>query len=78
MSFIREHCNEELWNEVAENMRPRPTIRKMVDIMSVVKCGKQVDRDKIAARVDTVFEHYKGDCNCGCPTTPDGRANNAF
>ena len=45
--------------QVAKNMRPRPTIRKLVDIMSVIKCGNQVDGDKISARRDTVFEDYK-------------------
>ena len=35
VSFIRQQCDEEVWNEVAKNMRPRPTIRKLVDIMSV-------------------------------------------
>ena len=39
MSFIGQQCDEEVWNEVAKNMRPRPTIRKLVDIMSVIKCG---------------------------------------
>ena len=61
MSFIRQQCDEEVWNEVAKNMRPRPTIRKLVDIMSVIKCGNQVDGDKISARRDAVFEDYKDD-----------------
>ena len=56
VSSIRQQCDEEVWNEVAKNMRPRPTIRKLVDIMSVIKCWNQVDRDKISARRDTVFE----------------------
>ena len=43
MSFFRQQCDEEVWNEVAKQMRPRPTIRKLVDIMSVIKCGNQVD-----------------------------------
>ena len=50
MSFIRQQCDEEVWNEVAKNMRPRPTIRNLVDIMSVIKCGNQVDGDRISAR----------------------------
>ena len=61
VSFIRQQCVEEVWNEVAKNMRPRPTIRKLVDIMSVIKCGNQVDGDKISARRDAVFEHFKDD-----------------
>ena len=65
MSFIRQQCDEEVWNEVAKNMRPRPTIRKLVDIMSVIKCGNQVDGDKISARRDTVFEDYKDDVLSG-------------
>ena len=56
VSFIRQQCDEEVWNEVAKNMRPRPTIRKLVDIMSVIKCGNQVDGDKISASRDAVFE----------------------
>ena len=56
VSFIRQQCDEEVWNEVAKKMRPRPTIPKLVDIMSVIKCGNQVDGDKISARRDTVFE----------------------
>ena len=50
VSFIRQLCDEEVWNEVAQNMRPRPTICKSVDIMSVLKCGNRVDGDKLAAR----------------------------
>ena len=65
MSFIRQQCDEEVWNEVAKNMRPRPTIRKLVDIMSVIKCGNQVDRDKISARRDAVFEDYQDDVLSG-------------
>ena len=65
VSFIRQECDEEVWNEVAKNMRPRPTIRKLVDIMSVIKCGNQVDRDKISARRDAVFEDYKDDVLSG-------------
>ena len=61
VSFIRQQCDEEVWNEVAKNMRPRPTIRKLVDIMSVIKCGNQVDGDKISARRDAVFQDYKDD-----------------
>ena len=56
MSFIHQQCDEKVWNEVAKNMRPRPTIRKLMETMSVIKCGNQVDGDKIAARRDTVFE----------------------
>ena len=56
VSFICQQCDEEVWNEVAKQMRPRPTIRKVVDIMSVIKCGNQVDGDKISARRDAVFE----------------------
>ena len=55
VSFIRQQCDEEVWNEVAKNMRPRPTIRKSVDIMSVIKCGNQVNGDRISARRDTVL-----------------------
>ena len=58
MSFMRQQCDEEVWNEVAKNMRPRPTIHKLVDIM-FDKCGNQVDGDKISARRDAVFEDYK-------------------
>ena len=65
MSFIRQQCDEEVWNEVAKNMRPRPTIRKLVDIMSVIKCGNQVDGDKISARRDAVFEDYNDDVLSG-------------
>ena len=65
MSFIRQQCDEEVWNEVAKNMRPRPTIRKLVDIMSVIKCGNQVDGDKISARRDAVFEDYQDDVLSG-------------
>ena len=43
VSFIRQQCDEEVSNEVAKNMRPRPTIRKLVDIMSAIKCWNQVD-----------------------------------
>ena len=46
-------------------MRPRPTIRKLVDIMSVIKCGNQVDKDSIAATRDAVFEDYKDDVLSG-------------
>ena len=52
-------------DEVAKNMRPRPTIRKLVDIMSVIKCWNQVDGDKISARRDAVFEEYKDDVLSG-------------
>ena len=65
VSFIRQPWDEEVWNEVAKNMRPRPTIRKLVDIMSVIKCGNQVDGDKISARRDAVFEDYKDDVLSG-------------
>ena len=65
VSFIRQQCDEEVWNEVAKNMRPRPTIRKLVDIMSVIKCGNQVDGDKISARRDAVFEDYQDDVLSG-------------
>ena len=65
VSFIRQQCDEEVWNEVAKNMRPRPTIRKLVDIMSVIKCGNQIDGDKIAARRDAVFEDYQDDVLSG-------------
>ena len=65
MSFIRQQCDEEVWNEVAKKMRPRPTIRKLVDIMSVIECRNQVDRDKTSARRDTVFEDYKDDVLSG-------------
>ena len=65
MSFIRQQCDEEVWNEVAKNMRPRPTIRRLVDITSVFKCGNQVDGDKIPARRDAVFEDYKDDLLSG-------------
>ena len=61
VSFICQQCAEELWNAVARNMRPRPTIRKLLDIMSVIKCGNQVNRYKISARRDAVFEDYKDD-----------------
>ena len=64
-SFIRQQCDEEDWNEVAKNMRARPTIRKLVDIMSVIKCGNQVNGDKISARRDAVFEYYKDDVLSG-------------
>ena len=50
---------------MAKNMRPRPTIRKLVDIMSVIKCGNQVDGDRIAARRNAVFEDYKDDVLTG-------------
>ena len=71
MSFIRQQCDEEVWNEVAKNMRPRPTIRKLVDIMSVIKSGNQVDGDKISARRDAVFEDYQDDVLSGnCGKTP--------
>ena len=65
VSFISQQCDEKVWNEVAKNMRPRPTIRKLVDIMSVIKCGNQVDGDRIAARMDGVFEDYKDDVLSG-------------
>ena len=65
VSFIRQQCNKEVWNEVAKNMRPRPTIRKLVDIMSVIKCGNQVNGDKISARRDAVFEDYQDDVLSG-------------
>ena len=65
VSFICQKCDEEVWNEVAKNMRPRPTIHKLVDIMSVIKCGNQVDGDKISARRDAVFEDYKDDVLSG-------------
>ena len=65
VSFIRQHCKGEFWNEVAKNMRPRPTIRKMLDIMSVIKCGHQVDRDNVAATRDAVLEDYKDDVLSG-------------
>ena len=65
MSFIRQQCDEEVWNEVAKNMTPRPTIRKLVDIMSVTKCGNQADGDKICARGNVVFEDYKDDVLSG-------------
>ena len=65
VSFIRQQCDEEVWNEVAKNTRPRPTIRKLVDIMSVIKCGNQVNGDKISARRDAVFEDYKDDVLSG-------------
>ena len=65
VSFIRQQCDEEVWNEVAKNMRPRPTIPKLVDIMSVIKCGNQVDGDKISARRDAVFEDYQDDMLSG-------------
>ena len=61
VSFIRQQCDVEVWNE----MRPRPTIRRLVDIMSVIKCGNQVDGDKISARRDAVFEDYKDDVLSG-------------
>ena len=61
VSFICQQCDEEFSNEVAKNMRPRPTIRKLVNIMLVIECGNQVDGDKIAARRDAVFEDYKDD-----------------
>ena len=65
VSFIRQQCNKEVRNEVAKNMRPRPTIRKLVDTMSVIKCGNQVDGDKISARRDAVLEDYKDDVLSG-------------
>ena len=65
VSFICQQCDDEVWNEVAKNMRPRPTIRKLVDIMSVIKCGNQVDGDKISARRDAVFEDYQDDVLSG-------------
>ena len=48
-----------------EDMRPPPTVRKLVDVMSVIECGNQVDGDKIAARRDTVVEDYKDDVLSG-------------
>ena len=65
VSFIRQQCDEEVWKEVAKNMRPRPRIRKLVDIMSVIKCGNQVDGDKISARRDAVFEDFEDDVLSG-------------
>ena len=65
VSFIRQQCHEEVWDEVVKNMRPPPTIRKLVDIMLVIKCGNQVDGDKISARGDAVFEDYKDDVLSG-------------
>ena len=65
VTFIRQQCDEEGSNEVAKNMRSRPTIRKLVDIMSVIKCGNRVDGDKISARRDAVFEDYKDDVLSG-------------
>ena len=59
VSFIHQQCDEEVWNEVVKNMRPGPTFRNLVDIMSVNKCGNQVDGDKISARRDAVFKDYK-------------------
>ena len=50
VSFIRQQCDEEVWNEVAKNMSPRPTICKLAEIMSLMKCGNQVDGDEISAR----------------------------
>ena len=50
---------------MAKNKRPHPTIRKLVDIMSVIKCGNKVDGDMIAARRDAVFESYKDDVLSG-------------
>ena len=65
VSFICQQCDEEVWNEVAKNLRRRPAIRKLVDIMSVIKCGKKVDGDKISARRDAVSEDYKDDVLSG-------------
>ena len=65
VSFIRQQCEEEIWNAVAKNMRPRSTIRKLVDIMSVIKCRNQVNGDKSSARRDAVFEDYKDDVLSG-------------
>ena len=65
MSFILQQCDEEVWNEVAKQMRPRPTIRKLVDVMFVIKCQNQVDGEKISARRDAVFEDYKDDVLSG-------------
>ena len=62
VSFIRQQCDEEVWKKVAKNMRPRPTIPKLVYIMSVVKCGNQSDEDKISARRDALFEDTKMKC----------------
>ena len=61
VSFIRQRCDEEVWNAVAKQMRPRPSICKLVDMMSGIKCGNRVDGDKISARRDAVFEDYKDD-----------------
>ena len=61
MSFIRQQCDEKTWNEATKIMRAHPTIRKWVDILSVIKCGNQVDGDKIFAGKDAVFEDYKDD-----------------
>ena len=65
VSFIRQQCEEEVSNEVAKNMRPRPTIRKLVDIMPLIKCRNQVDGDKISSRRDAVCEDYKDDVLSG-------------
>ena len=65
VSFIPQQCDEEVSNQVAKNMRPRPTIRKLVDIMMVIECGNQMEGDKIAARRDAVFEDYKDDLLSG-------------
>ena len=65
MSFIRQQCDEEVRNEVAKNIRPQQTICKLEDIMSVIKCGNQVNGNKIAARRDTVFADYKDDVLSG-------------
>ena len=65
VSFIRQPFDEEVWNEVAKNMRPGPTIRKLVDIMSVIKCGNQVHGDEISARKDAVLQDYKDDVLSG-------------
>ena len=65
VSFIRQQCDKEVWNDVAKNMRPQPTICKLVDIMSVMKCRNQVEGDTICARRDAVFEDYKDDVLSG-------------
>ena len=61
VSFIGQQCDEKTWNEAAKIMRAQPTIRKWVDILSVIKCGNQVDGDKIFAGKDAVFEDYEDD-----------------
>ena len=34
--FISQQCDEKVWNELAKNMRPRPTVRELVDIIKNV------------------------------------------